>query len=138
MTKHTLYRVLPVTISANGDEPVPSSVAIRYNALQPHGLTFDFGLDTPDAPKSNIWNVSRELLEAGLHDSTGYAHVRIWTEGDDTLVITLSVPQHYAHVRIDLIAIRHILDETYVLVPRGEEQGHFDVDGLIARLLNRG
>jgi hypothetical protein len=84
------------------------------------------------------WTFARELLEQGIYSPSGDGDVQVWPAGQDTdrtLHIALSSPFGNALFEVPRSVLVRFLRRTYVVVPRGRESDHLDVDAAVNRLL---
>lgn len=85
------------------------------------------------------WVFARELLEDGLYEPSGDGDVHVWpcldARGHAVTVIELSSPDGEALLQARSDELGDFLRRTQELVPRGTEDTHLDMDGLVASLL---
>src|SRR5690606_4237851 len=86
------------------------------------------------------WSFARELLVTGLDEPAGIGDVRVWpwtTPRGDFVALALSSPDGNALFEVPRSVLVRFLRRTYVVVPRGQETDHLDVDAAVVRLLAR-
>jgi hypothetical protein len=116
----------------DGTTPVRSRWS--YHASHPYTVVAAF---QTDRERWVEWVFSRELLVAGLTESSGIGDVRfrpLSERGLDMLVVEIESPEGYALLELDHEAVAGFLGATEDVVPLGAEADHFDVDALIDEL----
>src|SRR3712207_7533550 len=96
------------------------------------------GVQTCALPISVSWSFARELLVTGLDEPAGIGDVRVWpwaTPRGDFVALALSSPDGNALFEVPRSVLVRFLRRTYVVVPRGRESEHLDVDAAVNRLL---
>ena len=84
------------------------------------------------------WSFARELLVTGLDEPAGIGDVRVWpwaTPRGDFVALALSSPDGNALFEVPRSVLVRFLRRTYVVVARGRETDHLDVDAALVRLL---
>jgi len=111
--------------------------SLRYNPADPHAVQVLFHAESAGG-ETVSWSFERELLITGLEQPAGIGDVRIWpwnTPRGEFLALALSSPEGNALFEVPRSTAVRFLRRTYVLVPRGHEADHIDVDAAINRLL---
>jgi hypothetical protein len=84
------------------------------------------------------WSFARELLMTGLDEPAGIGDVRVWPWNNprgDFVALALSSPDGNALFEVSRSVLVRFLRRTYVVVPRGRETDHLDLDAAVSRLL---
>lgn len=117
------------------DDQVP--VILSYNGDDPYAveITFDF-------PEGPTWIIGRDLLAHALDTDgvQGEGDVQVLKDGDTMLIFLateISKTAHTAAVKILKVEVIEFLDETFKIVPLGEETDKVqeDLDTYLADLL---
>jgi hypothetical protein len=113
--------------------PVPARLS--YNPRDPYAVQMHFL-----AAETVTWTFARDLLATGLDAPAGVGDVQIWpspwtSPGGDVVAIALSSPDGRAVLEAPRRVLARFLRRTYVMVPRGQEPAHHDIDATLARLL---
>ena len=107
-----------------------------YDVSDPYAVTITFRTREGDLP----WTFARELLAHGLSAPTGAGDVHVApstsTHGQSVVTIELSSPDGHLLTEAPAHAVHTFLDETFSLVPEGEEHHHMALDSLLAQLLD--
>jgi hypothetical protein len=128
---------LGVRLVLSEQTTVPLVARLFYLREDPYALSvaFEVGLDRPVE-----WNFGRDLLEMGIQGRAGLGDVRIWPSADSggsVLHIELSSPFGQAHFEAPAREISDFLQQTYQIVPVGEESGHIDIEAELNDLLGQ-
>jgi hypothetical protein len=111
----------------------PDDAVFRYTTEQPHAVYLFF--------REAWWTFARELLVEGCVDVDGDGEggvvVRQPEDDEDMVEVVFRSPAGYCAVRFDRDELLDALDDTFELVPYGEESAAFDVDSWIAHELGR-
>ncbi|MFF2044578.1 SsgA family sporulation/cell division regulator [Kitasatospora sp. NPDC058170] len=117
---------------------VPVQACLRYDRTEPYAVYLDSHIDLAEPI---TWMFARELLVTGMAEWAGMGDVWICpgTGADaETVFISLGGDDASVVLRARASAVRTFLGYTECLVPLGREHEHFDVDGLVRRLLDHG
>jgi hypothetical protein len=83
------------------------------------------------------WLIARDLVVDGLSGPTGIGDVRMSPEvvqGYDIVQIEIRSHDGHAVLEVDRDLLRQFVEATVDLVALGEEPGHLDIDGEIAKI----
>lgn len=109
-------------------------VGMMYDADDPYAVHLVFVSAHDDEPTIS-WSFARELLTEGLDQRTGLGDVKVWphaTARGDMVYISLSSPDGTSVFEVLRVVITRFLKKTYLVVPRGAEGQHVNVDDWIA------
>ena len=112
---------------------LPVRASLRYDPTDPYAVHVLF-----HAESSTGEPVARELLMTGLDEPAGIGDVRVWpwaTPRGDFVALALSSPDGNALFEVPRSVLVRFLRRTFVVVPRGRETDHVDVDAALTRLL---
>ncbi|MFJ3199714.1 SsgA family sporulation/cell division regulator [Streptomyces sp. NPDC086989] len=130
------YRVLPLRLEAS-PEPIPVHGAFTYRRDRPYELVLDFrGAGVQLAH----WVFSRDLLLDGETRGTGEGDVRVWPQWrgrEPRVLLAFSNGVQSCVVSARARDVRALCRRLVDLVPRGEEQRHYDLDTELSTLLPR-
>ncbi|MFB9908578.1 SsgA family sporulation/cell division regulator [Allokutzneria oryzae] len=106
---------------------VTVEVELEYSTTDPYAIRMLFN---PLRGKSVEWIVARELLADGLLGKAGEGDVKIWPISGpmDLVEIEFSTPAGLARFGADAEVLADFLNDSYLLVPSGEESLWFDFD----------
>ncbi|SDM79821.1 SsgA family sporulation/cell division regulator [Allokutzneria albata] len=112
---------------------VTVEVELAYSTRDPYAIRMLFN---PVRGKSVEWLLARDLLADGLLGEAGEGDVRLWPiAGPMNLVeIEFSTPAGQARFGADAEVLADFLNDSYLLVPSGEEALWFDFDQELALL----
>lgn len=116
---------------------LPVRVSFRYVPADPYAVHLLFHADSAGGEMVN-WAFARDLLVTGLEEPAGVGDVRVWpwvTPRGDFVALALSTPDGDALFEVPRSMLVRFLRRTYVVVPRGKEAEHLDVDTAVNRLL---
>lgn len=116
-----------------GRTSIGEPVTLRYDPGDPAvvSVTFDAAVyPDPGDSEPPCWLVARELLANG-----GGSHCVQVERGDRWLTLTLSSPDGSCRCAIPTGELDAFLDDTYQLVPLGEEITELHLDSAIAEML---
>ncbi|SFH51296.1 Streptomyces sporulation and cell division protein, SsgA [Amycolatopsis regifaucium] len=110
-------------------------VELRYDTSDPFAIKARFLRGTPNEID---WLFSRELLAAGLLEPTGEGDVRIGPSVSDPegVQIDLKTPDGAATFTVGAEDLKHLLDCSHAMVPRGEEFLWIDFEFELHRLVS--
>ncbi len=145
VSRRTSGHSSPVTLQLVGPTSWTEVPALLlYDAADPYAVRIAFG-DTSDddaheAEGAITWLLSRELLQAGLHQPAGDGDVRLWPAraASDVLYLHLRAPSGEALFEVSRGTVAGFLQLTAGVVPFGEESSVLEVDGELAALLSNG
>ncbi|HSX01496.1 MAG TPA: SsgA family sporulation/cell division regulator [Candidatus Saccharimonas sp.] len=133
---------IPLRLVAPDATALPVRGSFIYDPADPYAIsvTFSAEADSAEADSADAvtWTLSRELLAAGLGGPSGLGDVRVWpwqTARGDFVALALASPDGCALFEVPRLALVRFMRRTYIVVPRGCETDHLDVDGAISRLL---
>ncbi|MGW5341595.1 SsgA family sporulation/cell division regulator [Streptomyces sp. NPDC004050] len=128
--------VLPVRLEA-APEPVPLQAAFTYRSDRPWELALDF----QGAGRHLARRVfSRDLLLDGEACATGAGDIRVWPRrrrSEPRVYLAFSNGEQSCAVSARAKDVRALCRRLVELVPRGEEQRHYDLDAELDGLLIR-
>jgi hypothetical protein len=130
---------------------VALTAGLSYTSADPYAVRMAFRVGS-DVPVE--WTFSRDLLAAALLAREGIGDVRAWPTpascdpaaggalGRDMaahgiLNIALSSPFGQAQFEASAEEVRAFLEQTYLLVPTGQESAHIDLDAELTELLSQ-
>jgi hypothetical protein len=116
---------------------LPVRASLRYDPIDPYAVHVLFHAESAGGEAVG-WSFARELLVAGLDEPAGIGDVRVWpwaTPRGDFVALALSSPDGNALFEVPRSVLVRFLRRTYVVVPRGREADHLDVDTAVSRLL---
>jgi hypothetical protein len=125
---------LDLVLVLGGERTVAVPASLMYAASNPYAVTTVFRTSDGDV----TWVFGRDLLEDGLREAVGEGDVVVWPSPDgvdDVVYLSLASPSGSALLEADAAALRLFLDQAYLVVPRGCESDHLDMDAEIADLL---
>jgi Streptomyces sporulation and cell division protein, SsgA len=97
----------------------------RYDPAEPYAVE----LRLRACGEEVRWTFARDLLAAGLDEPAGHGDVRLWpTPEPDVVALALSSPDGNALFEVPRDALLRFLRRSCVVVPRGREADHLDVD----------
>lgn len=120
-------------------DPHPAPARFRYDPADPYAVQATF--HTEAEPHTATWTFARELLATGLDQPAGLGDVQVWpspwaTPHGDLVILALCSPDGQATLEVPRTTLLRFLCRTYVLVPRGQEGHHQNIDIAIAHLLS--
>ncbi|MFJ1750063.1 SsgA family sporulation/cell division regulator [Streptomyces sp. NPDC088116] len=130
----------PATARLITDAPHPRTVTVtlRYDSADPLAMRVVFPPEVSlDQEGEVIWAFARDLLDAGLRLPSGTGDVQVWPCGRAQTVLEFHSPDGVAVVQFDSAPLRRFLDDSYALVPAGEERHDIQVENELGRLLHR-
>jgi hypothetical protein len=113
---------------------IPLQVGLTYDSRDPFAVMTAITTRSGDLV---VWELSRDLLAAGLRRPVGLGDVLVRPSGRDEVIVELrssSRSNRYAVSRRELVTF---LDDVYTAVPCGRECDGVDVDAEL-RALTRG
>ncbi|GIM86444.1 SsgA family sporulation/cell division regulator [Salinispora arenicola] len=116
---------------------LPVRASLRYDPADPYAVHVLFHAESAGG-EAVSWSFARELLVAGLDEPAGIGDVRVWpwaTPRGDFVALALSSPDGNALFEVPRSVLVRFLRRTYVVVARGREAEHLDVDTAVSRLL---
>lgn len=116
---------------------LPVRASLRYDPADPYAVHVLFHAESAGG-EAVSWSFARELLVTGLDEPAGIGDVRVWpwaTPRGDFVALALSSPDGNALFEVPRSVLVRFLRRTYVVVPRGREAEHLDVDTAVNRLL---
>jgi hypothetical protein len=130
----TVSSDLDLTLVMDDDRTLRVPSTLLYSADHPFAVTTVFRTADGDV----TWVFGRDLLDDGLIEPSGEGDVTVWPAvhgGRAVVCLALASPAGSALLHLDAGALRAFLDESYDLVPMGEEGEHLDIDAALAELL---
>ncbi|MGW4645606.1 SsgA family sporulation/cell division regulator [Kitasatospora sp. NPDC004289] len=121
--------------SAHPDLLLPGRLV--YDSADPYAVELvvaDSGPYRIDGPPVR-WSFARELLDQGRRTPAGLGDVLVASGPGGSVLIELRGGVGVAVLSVPGEQVKHFLEDSYALVPPGEEALHLDVDGCLARLL---
>ncbi|HET9138438.1 SsgA family sporulation/cell division regulator [Actinophytocola sp.] len=115
---------LPVRSRWTYDVREPFTIAVAFQTEQDHWVR---------------WVFARDLLVNGMTGSAGIGDVRLRprrTDGRTMLQLEIESPEGHAVLDLEREQVQLFLEETFRLVPLGQESDYFDLDGLIDEITN--
>jgi hypothetical protein len=108
---------------------------MAYRRTDPYAVSMTFLTGDGDL----TWTFGRDLLVHGVHQPVGDGDVRvspaIGASGRAVVDVELSSPDGHLVLQARTTELAEFVERTTSLVPAGEESEHFDVDQLIASIL---
>ncbi|MFJ6794234.1 SsgA family sporulation/cell division regulator [Streptomyces sp. NPDC091268] len=132
----TERRVLALRWEAAPD-PVPLRGVFTYRAGRPYELALDFEGSGVHLAR---WVFSRELLLDGQSCATGGGDIQVWPRWAGTeprVFLAFSNGAQSCVVSARAKDVRELCRRMTELVPRGQEQRHYDLDAELRSLLPR-
>jgi hypothetical protein len=121
--------------------PDSTALAVRaslsYDPDDPYAVHVLFHAESAGG-EAVSWSFARELAVTGLDEPAGIGDVRIWpwnTPRGEFVALALSSPDGDALFEVPRSVLVRFLRRTYVVIPRGREADHLDVDAAVNRLL---
>ncbi|MEU3771686.1 SsgA family sporulation/cell division regulator [Streptomyces sp. NPDC032472] len=130
------HRVLPIRLEGAA-RPLPLLAAFTYRCERPYELTLDF---QGGGRRLARWVFSRDLLLDGESRATGEGDIRVWPgrRGSEPRVcLSFEGGGRSCVVSARAKDVRALCRRLVELVPRGEEQRHYDLDAGLSGLLSR-
>ena len=116
--------------------PHDLDTVFSYDVADPYAVTITFRTREGDLP----WTFARELLAHGQSTPTGTGDVHVSPstnrQGQPVVSIELSPPDGHLATEAPGPAVHAFLEETFSLVPAGEEHHHMALDSLLVQLLD--
>ncbi|MGW6707116.1 SsgA family sporulation/cell division regulator [Streptomyces sp. NPDC054956] len=128
------HRVLPLRLEA-APAPIPMRGVFVYRADRPYEVSVDFegaGLHLAR------WVFSRELLLDGHVCATGEGDIQVWPRWKGTeprVFLAFSNGERSCVVSARAKDVRELCRRMTDMVPRGQEQRHYDLDAELSALL---
>jgi hypothetical protein len=116
---------------------LPVRASLRYDPADPYAVHVLFHAESAGGEPVS-WSFARELLVTGLDEPAGIGDVRVWpwnSPRGDFVALALSSPDGNALFEVPRSVLVRFLRRTYVVVPRGKETDHLDVDNAVTKLL---
>ncbi|MFR9795670.1 SsgA family sporulation/cell division regulator [Streptomyces sp. MS06] len=132
------HLTLTVVLFVSGAEALPLRARFAYDTADPLAIRMGF-LDAPDEVRP--WAFSRDLLYTGLRTRAGEHAVQVWPPcrcHSTTMVrIVLRGGGAAAVLYVPAAELKSWLEETFALVPVGEEGAHLRLDESLEELLRQ-
>ncbi len=133
---------MPVATSRSTDVTLPEgpfphvavTAELRFETALPYGVCLAFPSRGPDGGTIE-WYFGRELLDEGRRAPVGDGDVLVGPGPDGRVLVTLSPHDGRAVISIPADAVAAFLEDSFALVPPGDESEHLDLDDLLARIL---
>ncbi|MFD9335655.1 SsgA family sporulation/cell division regulator [Streptomyces sp. NPDC060028] len=132
----TEHRVLALRLEAV-PVPVPLRGVFVYRSDRPYELALDFEGAGMHLAR---WVFSRELLLDGQACATGEGDIQVWPRREGTeprIFLAFSNGAQSCLVSARAKDVRELCRRMTELVPRGQEQRHYDLDAELSALLLR-
>ncbi|MEV0413390.1 SsgA family sporulation/cell division regulator [Streptomyces sp. NPDC050448] len=130
------HRVLPLRLEAS-PAPVPVHGVFTYRCDRPYELALDFQGAGMHLAR---WVFSRDLLLDGETCATGQGDIQVWPRwhgSEPRVFLAFSNGEQSCVVSARAKDVRALGRRLVGLVPRGEEQRHYDLDAELSTLLPR-
>ncbi|MCF3183300.1 SsgA family sporulation/cell division regulator [Streptomyces polychromogenes] len=130
----TEHRVLPLRLEA-APLPVPLEGVFAYRTDRPYEVAVEF---RGAGVRIARWVFSRELLIDGQTCATGEGDIQVWPRWSGTeprVLLALSNGGHGCVVSARAKDLRELCRRMTELVPRGQEDRHYDLDAELSALL---
>ncbi|RKT07027.1 sporulation and cell division protein SsgA [Streptomyces sp. 3211.6] len=130
----TEHRVLPLRLEA-APLPVPLEGVFVYRTDRPYEVAVEF---QGAGVRIARWVFSRELLIDGQTCATGEGDIQVWprwTGTEPRVLLALSNGERGCVVSVRAKDLRGLCRRMTELVPRGQEQRHYDLDAELSALL---
>ena len=133
----TVTADLELRLVVPGGPSLPVMAGLRYDSVDPWAVrvAFETGGEGDGVVE---WLFARQLLTDGVAGACGEGDVRVWPalHGNERVVnLAMASPSGSALFEIDRDALVEFLQQTYLAVPTGNEEGVIDIDAEIAILL---
>jgi hypothetical protein len=125
---------LDLRLVLGGERSITVPATLSYAVDEPYAVTALFRTSDGDV----AWVFGRDLLEDGMTAPAGDGDVAVWpstSQGTRIICLSLASPSGSALLEADLAAVQAFLDESYRLVPLGQESAMLDLDAELASLL---
>lgn len=133
----TVRSELELRLVVPGGPSLPVLADLRYAADDPWAVRVAF--QTGGEGDGIVeWMFARQLLTDGVAGAVGEGDVRVWPSmsgGDRVISLAMASPSGSALFEIDRDALVEFLQQTYVAVPTGAEEGVVDLDAELALLI---
>ncbi|MET9463202.1 SsgA family sporulation/cell division regulator [Streptomyces sp. NPDC006544] len=132
----TEHWVLPLRLEA-APVPVPLRGVFVYRADRPYEISLDFEGAGVHVAR---WVFSRELLLDGHVCATGEGDIQVWPRWKGTeprVFLAFSNGRQSCVVSARAKDVRELCRRMTLMVPRGQEQRHYDLDAELSTLLPR-
>ncbi|MGW6688504.1 SsgA family sporulation/cell division regulator [Streptomyces sp. NPDC054961] len=132
----TEHWVLPLRLEA-APSPIPLRGVFVYRADRPYEISLDFEGDGVHVAR---WVFSRELLLDGHVCATGEGDIQVWPRWKGTeprVFLAFSNGHQSCVVSARAKDVRELCRRMTLMVPRGQEQRHYDLDAELSALLPR-
>jgi hypothetical protein len=128
-------RSTSVTLPEGPFPDVALTAQLRFETTLPYGVCLAFPSRGP-VGETIEWYFGRDLLDEGRRTACGDGDVLVAPGPDGRVLVTLSpYSADRAVVSIPGDAVESFLADSFVLVPRGAESDHLDLDSVLGRLL---
>lgn len=133
----TVSTQLELRLVVPGGPSLPVLADLRYDTLDPWAVrvAFQTGGEGDGVVE---WLFARQLLSEGAAGPVGDGDVRVWpaVNGSDRVVhLAMASPSGSALFEIARDDVVEFLQQTYLAVPTGSEEGVVDLDAELALLL---
>ncbi|CAM5587149.1 sporulation-specific cell division protein SsgB [Streptomyces avidinii] len=132
----TEHRVLPLRLEA-APAPIPLRGVFVYRTDRPYEISLDFEGAGVHVAR---WVFSRELLLEGQVCPTGEGDIQVWPRWKGTeprVFLAFSNGEQSCVVSARAKDVRELCRRMTSMVPRGQEQRHYDLDAELSALLPR-
>ena len=121
-------QVVPTSFGTENGETV--TALFLYAANDPYAVVARFSTVEGDVD----WTFGRELLLDGTYMPVGEGDVKIAPTSDGRISMVLSSPSGEAQLLCDATVVASFLEQTYELVPDGEEWRYCQMDTWLAEV----
>ena len=121
-------QVVPTTFGRDASESV--TVLFMYATSDPYAVVARFSTTEGEVD----WTFGRELLLDGTSFPVGEGDVKLAPEANGQISLRLNSPSGQAKLFCDLSVVEAFLEQSYELVPDGEEWRYCQMDQWLAEL----
>lgn len=134
MNNESLIATTTFQLLSPGMAPAPVEAELMYASQDPYAVEVVFHTGGGQVK----WMFARDLLMEGLLRPSGEGDVLVRPAGDDPrlIIIVLNTPTGTALLSIVAKELAEFLDQTYDVVPPGQEDLWIDVDRELQKLVS--
>ena len=134
---HTRISTETVFEIVEPDGTAPVDVLLAYDTKDPYALTME--LEIRDSSHPSTWVLGRAMVAEGLLVPSGLGNVQITPATPEFVLLQLGAPgEDQASLWMSLPEVEEFLENTYDVVPVGEEERWLEVDATLHRILDAG